>query len=108
MADGYPSVVEGWPTRPDAFPPQAALLLLDRCLERTLRRMEGEDRSDPDRWGEAMRDALEAELGEPTPPTPPGLMDPARLASVRAVLLRLVDHYFTTDWEAMPDPNGPP
>lgn len=110
MASCYPNVVEEWQTRQGAFPPQTALLLLDRFIVGTMERVEGEDRTDPDRWGEAMRDVLETELGEPMPPDlgEPTREDPTHLESIRKTLRRLVTHYFTTDWETTAGPNGPP
>lgn len=108
MAACYPHVVEGWRTQ--AFPPRPGLLLLDRFIEGTMARLAGQDQTDPDRWGEAMQDVLETELGGPMPPDPrePPPEDPTHGALLRQTLRQLANHYFTADWEAETGTNGPP
>jgi hypothetical protein len=101
MVSFYPHVVEGWLIRPDDDPQQKLLTLLDRFIEGTMGRMAGEDRTDPDRWGAAMMDVLEAELGEPREldPRQSSLEERMYWQEVRGVLNGMVDHYFTADWE---------
>lgn len=109
MVSFYPHIVEAWLLKPDDHPHQKLLALLDRFIEGTMERMEGEDKTNPDRWGEAMKDALEAELGEPgeLDSRQPTLEQEVHWQEIREILNGLVDHYFTADWEG-PEAEGPP
>jgi len=101
MISLYPHLVTEWLTEPDRHPERQLLERLDRFIEGTMETMTGENQTDPDRWGEAMKDVLEAEFGEAKPVDLHTTTIEERMywQAVRDVLKRLVDHYFSADWE---------
>jgi len=101
MVSLYPSVVEEWLAMPEKHPRVAIMRELNRFIEGTMERMEGRDKTNPDLWGEAMKEVLEAEYGESMEldPREMDLKDRVYWQTLREHLNEMVNHYFEADWE---------